>query len=60
MKLGILTDMQLLLCVQVDKVNYFIVYSYPITVLWPADRDYEGLPNNGMYELCRLMLNCAK
>ena len=21
---------------------------------------YEGLPNNGMYELCRLMLNCAK
>ena len=26
MKLRILTDMQLLLCVQVDKVNYFIVY----------------------------------
>lgn len=21
---------------------------------------YEGLPNNVMYELCRLMLNCAK
>lgn len=39
MKLRILTDMQLLLCIQVDKVNYFIVYSYPITVLWPADRD---------------------
>lgn len=38
-KLRILTDMQLLLCAQVDKVNYFIVYSYPITVLWPADRD---------------------
>jgi len=39
MKLRILTDMQLLLCIQVDKVNYFIAYSYPITVLWPADRD---------------------
>lgn len=33
MKLRILTDMQLLLCAQVDKVNYFIVYLYPITVL---------------------------